>query len=469
MDLVEGRDWRASEPHALPNGTAVSNLLVVKPSWFAYFDAEYWLKYQSGRERHGGLRRSLAERLPALEAALQAENASFTSTAPPSASSSACSSGCASPASSRSSSPEPTALESAAEPHFSRSELQAISALRRRGISPPSISESAQWFCSWVLKCLSARQMRLLLAGLRQAEAEEGDAAQAVAARGSRAIHTSSECMRDALVVACLHAGFTACTEPVAKTSEKHAAAWRVEFCSRATRTLDVADVRYEQHGDNVSSPPYSLATDGRLWCVRLPASSDQLLVAQRAQRNTNGTVHLASRPMVLGNCMIPSTFPESFNIALKPGLKTAEGKALTSLEVSYPCSMLNIGVHDNYTNDRYQTRQPDGTFAISKECGIFFEVDGPYGAMILPASKDEGKNIKSVDCNMPPFAVFLCTCVLACTRVHLRSFFDAHQQQRVDCRPRRRRQKPDLLNGPPFLLPFFFVFFCRLFNVRCF
>jgi len=93
--------------------------------------------------------------------------------------------------------------------------------------------------------------------------------------------------------------------------------------------------------------------------------------------------------------CMLPSTFPESFQLKLKPGKTTAEGKPLTALEISYPCSMLNIGVHDNYTNDRYQTRQPDGTYAISKECGIFFEVDGPYGAMILPASKDEGKGIK--------------------------------------------------------------------------
>jgi DNA polymerase epsilon subunit 1 len=92
---------------------------------------------------------------------------------------------------------------------------------------------------------------------------------------------------------------------------------------------------------------------------------------------------------------MLPSTFPESFQLKLKPGKTTAEGKPLTALEVSYPCSMLNIGVHDNYTNDRYQDRQPDGTYAITSQCSVFFEVDGPYGAMILPASKDEGKNIK--------------------------------------------------------------------------
>ena len=28
-------------------------------------------------------------------------------------------------------------------------------------------------------------------------------------------------------------------------------------------------------------------------------------------------------------------------------------------------------------------------------ECSIFFEVDGPYLAMVLPASREEGKSIK--------------------------------------------------------------------------
>ena len=33
--------------------------------------------------------------------------------------------------------------------------------------------------------------------------------------------------------------------------------------------------------------------------------------------------------------------------------------------------------------------------YETSSECSIEFEVDGPYKAMILPASKDEGKLIK--------------------------------------------------------------------------
>ena len=33
--------------------------------------------------------------------------------------------------------------------------------------------------------------------------------------------------------------------------------------------------------------------------------------------------------------------------------------------------------------------------FDIRSENSIFFEVDGPYRAMVLPASKEEGKKLK--------------------------------------------------------------------------
>lgn len=84
---------------------------------------------------------------------------------------------------------------------------------------------------------------------------------------------------------------------------------------------------------------------------------------------------------------MIPSTFPESYKVKLKSG----KG----SVPISYPCSMLNVGVADGYTNDQYWGKKPDGTMGHISECSIFFEVDGPYRAMILPAAREEGKNIK--------------------------------------------------------------------------
>jgi DNA polymerase epsilon subunit 1 len=58
---------------------------------------------------------------------------------------------------------------------------------------------------------------------------------------------------------------------------------------------------------------------------------------------------------------------------------------------------MLNVGVSQNFTNHQYQTlTDPEKlTYKTHSECSIFFEVDGPYKAMILPASKEEGKKIK--------------------------------------------------------------------------
>ncbi|OWM73679.1 hypothetical protein CDL15_Pgr026779 [Punica granatum] len=66
-------------------------------------------------------------------------------------------------------------------------------------------------------------------------------------------------------------------------------------------------------------------------------------------------------------------------------------------LMISYPCVMLNADVARNNTNDQYQTLiDPiNKTYATHSECSIEFEVDGPYKAMILPASKEEGILIK--------------------------------------------------------------------------
>lgn len=45
--------------------------------------------------------------------------------------------------------------------------------------------------------------------------------------------------------------------------------------------------------------------------------------------------------------------------------------------------------------NLQYHNLQPDGTYTVSKENSIYFEVDGPYQAIVLPASKEEGKKLK--------------------------------------------------------------------------
>ncbi|CAA7036272.1 unnamed protein product [Microthlaspi erraticum] len=86
--------------------------------------------------------------------------------------------------------------------------------------------------------------------------------------------------------------------------------------------------------------------------------------------------------------CVLPGSFPENFTF------KTIDMKKFT---ISYPCVMLNVDVAKNNTNDQYQTLVDPirKTYKSHSECSIEFEVDGPYKAMIIPASKEEGILIK--------------------------------------------------------------------------
>ncbi|KAF9330439.1 DNA polymerase epsilon catalytic subunit [Podila minutissima] len=86
--------------------------------------------------------------------------------------------------------------------------------------------------------------------------------------------------------------------------------------------------------------------------------------------------------------CIFPQTFPENFTFKLKNGKK---------FPISYPCTMLNHLVHAKFTNSQYQVlKNPDDhEYETIEENSIFFEVDGPYHAMILPSSKEEDKLLK--------------------------------------------------------------------------
>uniref|UniRef100_A0A8C5NU58 DNA polymerase epsilon catalytic subunit n=1 Tax=Jaculus jaculus TaxID=51337 RepID=A0A8C5NU58_JACJA len=88
--------------------------------------------------------------------------------------------------------------------------------------------------------------------------------------------------------------------------------------------------------------------------------------------------------------CILPNSFPENFVI------KTTNVKK-PKVTISYPGAMLNIMVKEGFTNHQYQELvEPSSlTYITRSENSIFFEVDGPYLAMILPASKEEGKKLK--------------------------------------------------------------------------
>ncbi|KAJ8415285.1 hypothetical protein AAFF_G00422650 [Aldrovandia affinis] len=88
--------------------------------------------------------------------------------------------------------------------------------------------------------------------------------------------------------------------------------------------------------------------------------------------------------------CVLPNTFPENFVI------KSSNEKK-PKVTISYPGAMLNIMVKEGFTNHQYQELVDPATltYETRSENSIFFEVDGPYLAMILPASKEEGKKLK--------------------------------------------------------------------------
>lgn len=102
--------------------------------------------------------------------------------------------------------------------------------------------------------------------------------------------------------------------------------------------------------------------------------------------------VERIGRPLELDTdgiwCILPKAFPENFNLKCKDGKK---------IFLEYPCSMLNYLVHQKFTNHQYQDLvDPDQfKYKTKSENSIFFEVDGPYKAMILPTSKEEGKGLK--------------------------------------------------------------------------
>ncbi|GEQ71873.1 hypothetical protein JCM33374_g5559 [Metschnikowia sp. JCM 33374] len=102
--------------------------------------------------------------------------------------------------------------------------------------------------------------------------------------------------------------------------------------------------------------------------------------------------VERIGRPLELDTdgiwCILPKSFPENFNLKCKDGKK---------IFLEYPCSMLNYLVHQKFTNHQYQDLADPDKFKYStkSENSIFFEVDGPYRAMVLPTSKEEGKGLK--------------------------------------------------------------------------
>ncbi|PBC29548.1 DNA polymerase epsilon catalytic subunit A [Apis cerana cerana] len=104
--------------------------------------------------------------------------------------------------------------------------------------------------------------------------------------------------------------------------------------------------------------------------------------------------IEQVGRPLELDTdgiwCVLPASFPDNVVIHTTHPKKK-------KLAISYPNAVLNFMVKDQFTNDVYhELVDPENfTYKVRNENSIFFEVDGPYLAMVLPAAKEEGKKLK--------------------------------------------------------------------------
>lgn len=104
--------------------------------------------------------------------------------------------------------------------------------------------------------------------------------------------------------------------------------------------------------------------------------------------------IEQVGRPLELDTdgiwCILPASFPENVTIHT-----THEKKK--KINISYPNAVLNSMVKEHFTNDQYHelVDRERLIYEQRNENSIFFEVDGPYKAMVLPASKEEGKKLK--------------------------------------------------------------------------
>ncbi|XP_026299077.1 DNA polymerase epsilon catalytic subunit A [Apis mellifera] len=104
--------------------------------------------------------------------------------------------------------------------------------------------------------------------------------------------------------------------------------------------------------------------------------------------------IEQVGRPLELDTdgiwCVLPASFPDNVVVHTTHPKKK-------KLAISYPNAVLNFMVKNQFTNDVYHelVDSENFTYKVRHENSIFFEVDGPYLAMVLPAAKEEGKKLK--------------------------------------------------------------------------
>lgn len=129
-----------------------------------------------------------------------------------------------------------------------------------------------------------------------------------------------------------------------------------------------------------------------------MPMAGIVCLTGSNIIRKAREIIEKVGRPLELDTdgiwCIVPSSFPQEFTVHTNHAKKK-------KINISYPNAVLNTMVKDLFTNEQYhELVKPAENGAAPEyktrdENSIFFEVDGPYLAMVLPAAKEEGKKLK--------------------------------------------------------------------------
>ena len=214
----------------------------------------------------------------------------------------------------------------------------------------------------WVLTHLDREQLRLVMEGIRRADGSWK--------ANKNVITTSSVRLRDELVIACLHAGFSAsfrrahrkgeCCGYVLKTDgagKEVLSKKKVEAISPQQRRLyrpvlaaaDQWAVCYADPEERLTARdacrPSLVAQrdirmvddyEGRVWCPTVPTG---LVVVQRATRDADGVVTAASRPVIAGQCNIQYALDpySSKYYIIEVNARLSRSSALASKATGYP------------------------------------------------------------------------------------------------------------------------------------
>ena len=281
--LKKGEHWLTSS-----NGS-VTALHIKKPTWAAFFHAEFSAKYTATPSRSSSSSSSSDSPSPSL---LTTAIASRTRT-------------CCSLEEDPDLSASDGGTDSSCPSEWDDHPFDVDSPVWEEDDPPVRKEKDVMLLPVWTLQELSKDEIRRLIRGLHRADG--------ALAGGKNEIFTSSPAFRDQLMQALLHCGYSAYAgldtkaqrdyRPVKATADGWTVSWAEMDRAHSSAAADSCWPSMSRQ-QCVQPVPYDAQRDGRTWCVEVE-HPDHLIIAQRAHRLPDGTVSKQSRPIVAGNCCL--------------------------------------------------------------------------------------------------------------------------------------------------------------------